>query len=266
MISREELLAVEISPLNERLWMSCYDYPMSVSVIRRYVYMLLTFQYYDLLNKRYQWEIIISIPKIDITEILCDDLLDVEFEYYYDMTNMNYELMLQIINRFGWKIARAELEVDWDEEYTKLKNSAITLDTYLLGKELSAEERCMLLQCEDIFNDADGMLDTVEVFMLMHEGFGRYLDFRNAHEAEIRAKFNAEDRRLMEIKDWIQHPLAIQHALRCGAENGRFWAAFLCGCDGEIEFDIRDLTPEWVIGSFVMQELVSHAEQIFKYR
>ena len=35
--------------------------------------------------------------------------------------------------------------------------------------------------------------------------------------------------------------------------------------DSYYDFDLEYLTPEWVIGSFVMYELLLHAEEIFQY-
>ena len=83
---------------------------------------------------------------------------------------------------------------------------------------------------------------------------------------EIERVFKEEDERIMYLVDWVGHPLFMQFARNQKQEGNNFYAAFICGFNGEFEIDIYYLLPEWVIGCFVVYELLLHAEELFRYQ
>ena len=79
-------------------------------------------------------------------------------------------------------------------------------------------------------------------------------------------EFKEEDERIMYLLDWVGHPLYMQFDCNHMLGESAYYAAFLCGYNGEFEIDMYYLSPEWVIGCFVVHELLLHAERLFRYQ
>lgn len=265
MIDRKELLQINFSPFSEWVQQWYYAYEVPCHFTMRYSLMVMFCRYYDALNKKYHWDIEIETFREILTpeKILDDEDCDDFFNIY----NVGKELLLKVGKRFGWNIADIYIDTERNPAFDEFHDGKMDLRTFLdIYDQLDPEEKRIFMSYENIFGETRGLEGECEVCVLEHPKLGKYLEFRKSNMKQIRKKFKEEDERIMSLLDWISHPLFLQFDRNEKQEGDCYYAAFVCGFNGEFETDIYYLTSEWIIGSFVVYELLLHAEQIFQYQ
>lgn len=264
MIDRKELLQIRTSPLDEWIENIYFAYRTICHLSIRYLYMVMLWRYYEMLSQKYDWNIEVETCSIVLTaDMIREDTLQDEFYY---LCNANRQLLLSVAERFGWETAIASIDPE-EETYEEYKEGRDSLETFLSTyDELTENEKRIFLSYSDIFQGMDYLEGACEIWVLEHPKLGRYLKFRDENMAQVEQLFKEEDKKIMELVKWLGHPLFLQFDENYKREGDRFLAAFICGYGWDGEVELYYLTPEWVISSFVVYELLLHAEQIFGYQ
>lgn len=264
MTDKKELLNVRLSPFDEETECLYFGYNAINHYTIRYLYNVMLWRYYERLSQKYDWGIEVETCNADLTNAII--LEDAYYDDFYTLVEANYRLLSSIANRFGWELYAVEVDPDNPlcEKYSK---GEISLETLLnTFEEMCENDKKVFLSCEDAFQDIGVMDGPGEIWVISHPKLGRYLQFRKENMVRIKELFEEEDKKIMELVDWLRHPLFLQFGKHYKWEEGRFLAAFACGYGMGGEIDFYYLTPQWLIGSFVTYELLLHAEQIFKYQ
>ncbi len=263
MIDKKELLGIRISPFDKKAENLYFGYYTMTTYTIQYLYKVMLWRYYEKMSQKYNWGIEVEADSVDfMNHTIMEDIYGDDF---YTLVEANYQLLLSIVNRFGWEISVAEVDPD-DSLFEKYVKQEIDLEAFLNSdKALLENERELLLSYHEIFQDISVMDSISNIWVLRHPKLGRYLKFREENKDHVKELFEEEDKKIMELVDYLGHPLFLQFDENYKREGDRFLAAFVCGfgMDGEIDFNY--LTPQWVIGSFITYELLLHAERIFGY-
>ena len=267
MIDRKELLQIELSPFSE--WVQCmyyaYEAPCIFSV--RYLYMVMFCRYYEALSRKYHWNIEIETFRTILTAEMIRDEHEGCCDSFFELYNVGKSLLLEVGKRFGWTIADIFIDLDRNEVFDEWKNECISLTAFLdTYDQITTDEKRIFLAYKEVFDEIVGLEGECEVCVMENPKLGQYLAYRESHMEEIESMFKEEDERIIYLVDWVGHPLFMQFARNQKREGNNFYAAFICGFNGEFEIDIYYLLPEWVIGCFVIYELLLHAEQLFQYQ
>lgn len=267
MIDRKELLQIELSPFSQWVQQLYYAYEAPCIFSVRYLYMVMFCRYYEALNQKYQWDIEIETFRTVLTAKMIRDEDDDGCDNFFQLYHVGKELLLTVGKRFGWTIADIVIDLDRNQALEEWKNEDISLSGFLdTYDQISADEKRIFLAYEEIFDEITVMEGECEICVMENQKLGQYLTYRETHMEEIERAFKAEDERIMEVIDWICHPLFIQFDRNQKQKGNNYYAAFTCGFNGEFEIDMYYLSPEWVIGCFIVYELLLHAEQIFQYQ
>ena len=263
MIDKTELLNVGISPFEDSTENLYYGYNRIRCFTIQYLYKVMLWRYYEKLSKKYDWGIEIESCSVILESNTISE--DAYIDDFYTLVNANFKLLLSIVKRFGWEMTVVEVDPD-DPSFKEYSNKEGDLKAFLnTYKEMPENEKELLLSYQEIFQDIGVMDETSDVWVLYLPKLGRYLKFRNENMERVKELFQEEDKRIMELVDYLGHPLFYQFEKNYKQEEDRFLVAFICGYGMGGEIDLHYLTPQWVIGSFVTYELLLHAEQIFGY-
>lgn len=266
MIDRKELLQIELSPFSEWVQHLYYAYEAPCIFSVRYLYMVMFCRYYEALSQKYQWGIEIETFRTVLTSRMIKDE-DNGCDNFFYLYNVGRNLLFTVGRRFGWTIADVFIELDHNQALDDWKSDSISLAAFLdTYDQLTPDEKRIFLAYEGIFDEIVDMQGECEVCVMENPKLGQYLAYRESHMEEIEREFKAEDERIMYLVDWIGHPLFMQFTRNQKQEGDNYYAAFTCGFNGEYEMDMYYLSPEWIIGSFVVYELLLHAEQLFQYQ
>ncbi len=267
MIDRKELLRINLSPFSEWVQHLYYAYEAPCFFAVRYLYMVMFCRYYEALNQKYQWNVEIQTFRTVLTAKMIRDEDDDDCDNFFELYNVGKNLLKTVGERFGWKIANIIVDLDRNSVFDEWKSENISLPAFLdVYDQISADEKRIFLVYEEIFDDIKALEGECEVCVMENRKLGQYLIYRESHMEEIERLFKKEDERIMYLLEWIGHPLFIQFDRNQKQEGDNYYVAFTCGFNGEFEIDMYYLSPEWVIGCFVIHELLLHAERLFQYQ
>lgn len=264
MIDRKELLQVRISPFDSWTESLYFSYDMISKYTIRHLLRVMLWRYYEKLSQKYDWGIEMETCSAALTATtIWEDEQEEELCY---LPEANAQLMQSVADRFGWKTSVVLVEYE-DEAYLRYQDGRDSLKTFLnTYVRMDEDEKQLFLSFESIFQSMFFLEDNIEIRVLKHSKLGNYLKFRTKNMSQVNTFFQEEDQKIMELLEYLGHPLFIQFNRNWKQEGDEFLAAFICGYTDEMDIDLSYLTPEWVIGSFVVYELLLHAEQIFGYQ
>lgn len=262
MMDRKTLLEIDPFPFSEEVLDEYIAFEGPDDPTVRYLYLVMMCRYYEKMCREYDWQAETPTPREILSKKAMDDEMR-EDECCQLILDINYCLMGYIGKYFGWEVAELLIDAGFDTAYEEYKDGSISLDDFLKasGMERPAA-RSLFSAYAEILDEAEMMEGRCDIFVLGSRKLGRYLQFRDHHMEEVKNKYKAEDERIEELLQYLGHPLAVQAAEHYKRENGYFLAAFICGFNGAYEFDLYYLNPAWIIGSFVVFGLLSHAERL----